>query len=62
MSYILAILVPPLACILVGRPTSGVLLAVLMLTLFGWPIASILAILVVMDAKADKRAKEVRHG
>ena len=41
MRYVLAILLPPLAMFLSGRVFQGLLCLVLMLTLIGWPIASI---------------------
>ena len=57
MSYILAILLPPLACFLNGKILTGLLLLVLMLTIVGWIPAAVIAVLVVNDAKADRRIK-----
>lgn len=56
MLYLLAILVPPLAVLLVGKPVQAVLN--LILTLFFWFPGAIHAVLVVMDKKADKRMKK----
>ena len=57
MIYILAILLPPLACFVIGRSFVGFLLLILMITLIGWPIASIIAVLTVMDARAERRTR-----
>lgn len=56
MLYLLCLLMPPLAVILVGRPGSALLN--LILTLFFWVPGVIHAILVVNDAKAEARAKK----
>lgn len=58
MKYLLAILVPPLALFAAGRPFQALLCLVLMVTLIGWPIAAIWAVLVVNDANADARARK----
>lgn len=55
MLYLIAILLPPLAVLLVGRPIQAVLN--LILCLFFYVPGMIHAILVVHDKKADRRAK-----
>jgi uncharacterized membrane protein YqaE (UPF0057 family) len=59
MRYLLAILIPPLGMLSVGKPIHAVLCIVLMVTLIGWPIASIWALFVVNGAFADGRAKRI---
>ncbi|HZW68669.1 MAG TPA: YqaE/Pmp3 family membrane protein [Pseudogracilibacillus sp.] len=56
MMYLLAIVLPPLAVLLVGRPLQAVLN--LILTLFFWLPGAIHAILLVHEKKADKRMKK----
>lgn len=67
--YLIAILLPPLAMFLKGRPIQGTLCLILMITLIGWPIAAIWALLVVNSANADERigrleraVREARQG
>ncbi len=64
MIYLLCILFPPLAVLMVGRPGSAVLN--LFLCLLGWVPGVIHAFMVVGDAKADKRTarleKAMREG
>jgi uncharacterized membrane protein YqaE (UPF0057 family) len=57
MRYLLAILLPPLGMLSVGKLFQAILCLVLMLTLIGWPIAAIWAVLVVNSSFADARAK-----
>lgn len=54
--YFLAILIPPLAVLLVGKPFQAVLN--LLLTLLGWFPGAIHAVLVVKDKKDDRRMKK----
>ncbi len=54
--YLIAILFPPLAVLLAGKPIQAVLN--LVLTLFFYVPGLIHAILVVHDKKADKRMKQ----
>ncbi|MFE0508133.1 YqaE/Pmp3 family membrane protein [Peribacillus butanolivorans] len=56
MLYLIAILFPPLAVLLAGKPIQTVLN--LILTLFCYVPGLIHAILVVHDKKADKRMKQ----
>ena len=51
--YFLAVLLPPLAVLLSGKPIQAILN--LLLTLLGWLPGAIHAILVVKDKKDDKR-------
>lgn len=57
MRYILAIIFPPLAVLLCGKPIQAVLNVVL--TLLGWFPGMIHAILVVNNHLADKRAARI---
>lgn len=56
MMYLLAIVLPPVAVLLVGKPVQALLNFVL--TLFFWIPGAIHAILVVNEKKANKRMKE----
>jgi uncharacterized membrane protein YqaE (UPF0057 family) len=53
--YLLAILLPPLGMLLCGKVLQAILCIILMMTLIGWPIASLWAVLVVHDHLAEKR-------
>ncbi len=59
MLYILAILLPPLGMVLCGRVGQALLCVLLMLTVIGWPVASIWAVLVVSDYHADRRNQQL---
>jgi uncharacterized membrane protein YqaE (UPF0057 family) len=59
--YALAILLPPVAMFLKGRPIQAVVCLLLMLTVLGWPIASIWAIGVVNAANADARNRRLER-
>ena len=57
MKYLIAIILPPLGMLLVGRVVLAVVCLVLQVTLIGWPLAAIWAVLVVNNAENDKRLK-----
>lgn len=57
MLYLLAILIPPLAVLLCGKPVQFLLN--LLLCLFFWIPGIVHAILVVHDHRADERTKEI---
>ena len=59
MLYLLAILLPPLAVLLTGRPFQA--LINLPLTLAFWFPGVLHAILVVNEHKADRRARKYGH-
>ena len=59
MKYIVAIILPPrLGMLLVGRVGLAVVCFILQLTILGWPLAAIWAVLVVNNAEHDKRLKQ----
>ena len=62
MKYLLAILVPPLGMLVAGRPLMALLCLLLMLTIVGWPIAAIWAVLVVNSAENDARMRRYMKG
>ena len=62
MKYLLAILVPPLGMLVAGRPLTALLCLLLMLTIVGWPIAAIWAVLVVNSAENDARMRRYMKG
>lgn len=55
MKYLIGVLLPPLGLFLVGKWFQSLLSLVLMLTLIGWPIAAVWAVLVMMNHDADRR-------
>jgi hypothetical protein len=58
MIYLLAIVAPPVALCLVGKPVLAVLAFLLCVTWIGWIPASIWAALVVNDVHAERRHRE----
>jgi uncharacterized membrane protein YqaE (UPF0057 family) len=66
MRYLIAILLPPLGMLTVGKPLEAFLCLVLMVTIVGHPIAAIWAVLVVHGSFEDERARRIekaaRHG
>lgn len=56
MMYLLAILLPPLAVLFVGKPFQAILNFIL--TLFFWLPGAIHAVLLVHEKKADDRMKK----
>ena len=57
MKYLIAILIPPLGMLLVGRVGQALLCLLLMITLIGWPLAAIWALLVVNAAETESRVR-----
>lgn len=55
MLYLLAIILPPLALLLAGKPGQALLGLILMVTIIGWIPAAIWAVLVVNSRNADRR-------
>lgn len=56
MMYLLALVLPPVAVLLVGKPFQALLN--LILTLFFWLPGAIHAVLLVHEKKADERMKK----
>lgn len=61
MRYLIAILLPPLGMLSVGKVVEAVLCLLLMLTLIGHPIAAIWAVLVVHSSLADGRTRRMER-
>ena len=59
MRYVIAILFPPLGMLLAGRAGQALLCLLLMVTLIGWPIAAIWALLVVNTDETEKRVRRL---
>lgn len=57
MKYVLAILLPPLGLLSVGRGGQALACLVLMLTIIGWPLAAVWALLVVNSAETERRVR-----
>jgi uncharacterized membrane protein YqaE (UPF0057 family) len=61
MRYLIAIVLPPVGMLLVGKPLEAMLCLLLMLTIVGHPIAAIWAVLVVHSAFEDQRARRIQN-
>ena len=59
MKYVIAILFPPLGMLLAGRGIQALLCLILMITIIGWPIAAIWALLVVNSSETEKRVRRM---
>ena len=59
MRYVIAILFPPFGMLLAGRAGQALLCLLLMVTLIGWPIAAIWALLVVNTDETEKRVRRL---
>jgi uncharacterized membrane protein YqaE (UPF0057 family) len=57
VKYLIAIVLPPLGMLLVGRIGLALVCLILQLTILGWPLAAIWAVLVVNNAEHDKRMR-----
>lgn len=55
MRYLLAIVLPPLAMLFCGKLFQAIFCTVLMITVVGWPLASIWALFVVNNHLAEIR-------
>lgn len=61
MRYLIAILLPPLGMLSVGKVLEAVLCLLLMITIVGHPIAAIWAVLVVHSSLADRRVRRIER-
>ena len=59
MMYLLAILLPPLAMLLVKRPMEAVICLILQITVFGWLPAAIWACFMVNSHQSEKRLERM---
>jgi uncharacterized membrane protein YqaE (UPF0057 family) len=59
MRYLLAILLPPIGMLSVGKIFQALLCLILMFTVLGWPFASIWAVLTVHSAFEDRRTERI---
>jgi uncharacterized membrane protein YqaE (UPF0057 family) len=59
--YLIAILLPPLGMLSVGKLLEAIVCLILMLTIVGHPIAAIWAVLVVHGAFAEERARRIER-
>ncbi len=57
MKYVIAILIPPLGMLLAGHGGQALICFVLMITVIGWPLAAIWALLVVNSSETEKRVR-----
>ena len=57
MKYLIAIIFPPLGMLLAGRVGQALLCLILMITLIGWPLAAIWALLGVNSAESESRVR-----
>ncbi len=59
MRYLIAILLPPLAILLCGKPFQALLALILQITILGWIPAAVWAVLVVNSYQQDKRTNRI---
>ena len=59
MMFLLAILLPPVAMLMVGRPMEAVICLILQLTVFGWLPAAIWACFMVNSHQTEKRLERM---
>ncbi len=59
MLYLLAVIVPPLAVLLAGKPFQALFSLLAQLTLIGWLPATLHALFVVHNHYSDKRARRL---
>jgi len=59
--YLIAILLPPLGMLSVGKFLEALICLILMLTVVGHPIAAVWAVLVVHSSLADGRARRIER-
>ena len=59
MKYVIAILFPPLGMLLAGHGGQALICFILMITIIGWPLAAIWALLVVNSSETEKRVRRV---
>jgi uncharacterized membrane protein YqaE (UPF0057 family) len=59
MLYLVAVVLPPLAVLLAGKPFQAIISFILQLTLIGWVPATIHALFVVNNYYADRRANRM---
>jgi uncharacterized membrane protein YqaE (UPF0057 family) len=57
MKYVLAIIFPPLGMLLAGHAGQALICFILMITIIGWPLAAIWALLVVNSSETEKRVR-----
>lgn len=65
MNYLIAILLPFVATLLERRVLSSVVLFLLQITIIGWPVAVIVAWIIIADTRGKRRsdriARELRN-
>ena len=59
MLYLVAVVLPPLAVLLCGKPFQAIISFLLQLTVIGWLPATIHALFVVHNRNADRRANRM---
>jgi uncharacterized membrane protein YqaE (UPF0057 family) len=59
VKYVVAIIFPPLGMLLAGRAGQALLCLILMITLIGWPLAALWALLVVNTDETEKRVRRM---
>ncbi len=59
MKVLLAILLPPVGLLSVGKPLQALLNLILWITVIGWPIAALWAALVVHGAQTESRVRRL---
>ncbi|MBA2488618.1 MAG: YqaE/Pmp3 family membrane protein [Chloroflexi bacterium] len=59
MKYVLAVLLPPVGLAMVGRQGQAIANLILWITVIGWPLAALWALLVVHGAETEERVRRI---
>ena len=61
MRLIMAIFLPPLVFLTIGRPFQGIFCFLLMITLIGWPVAAIWAVYALGQYRNEQMMDEIHQ-
>lgn len=59
MKYVLAVLLPPVGLVMVGRQGQAIANLILWITVIGWPLAALWALLVVHGDETENRVRRI---
>ncbi|MGI8534248.1 MAG: YqaE/Pmp3 family membrane protein [Candidatus Limnocylindrales bacterium] len=59
MKYVLAVLLPPVGLAMVGRQGQAIANLILWITVIGWPLAALWALLVVHGSETEERVRRI---
>jgi len=62
MRFIIALVLPPLLFLTIGRIFAAIICAILQFSLFGWPVAAIWAVYALSQYNTDKKIAQATKG